>query len=199
MKKLSLGILTVAVALLALPAAASAHVVVTPSQAGVGERVLFSVSVPNERQVAVSSITLTIPMGIENVQPNVAAGWNITTAEGSGGDITDITWTGNIPVGQRADLAFKAQVPASATELDWRASQTYADGTVVSWNQKPTSSKKDADSATSGPYSVTKVADDLSAPASHTTNSTKGTVALLCSVAALVLSLGSLFLRRRRS
>jgi uncharacterized protein YcnI len=174
-------------------------VVVTPAQAGVGASVLFTVSVPNERQAAVSSLKLLIPKGVQDAQPDVTAGWDITTA-GSSDSVAAITWTGTIPVGRRADFIFKAQVPATAGELDWKAYQTYADGTVVSWDQKPAANAGDDDAAATGPYSVTKVTDDLgsSATTAQPAGSGKAALALVFGIAALVLSIGGLFLRPRR-
>lgn len=182
-----------------LPAAAFAHVVVTPTQAGVGARTLFTVSVPNEKEVAVSRIVLDIPSELQDVQPNVMAGWTITTAKDAHDNVTSITWTGTIPVGQRADLIFKAQTPASAGELDWKAYQTYADDSVVPWDQKPTSgSSKDTDSD-AGPYSVTHIVNDLTSTDSNSqvNNWDKSTLALIFAGAALLLSAVGLFLRRK--
>lgn len=199
MKKLVMGIAAVLVTVLVMPAIAFAHVVVTPDHAAVGEHVLFTVSVPNEKTVAMSSLKLTIPSGLTDVQPDVTAGWNITTATDGRDNITSITWTGTIPVGQRADLSFKAQAPAAAGELDWKATQTYADGSVVHWDQNPAATN---DSSNAGPYSVTKVVNDLSnnstnsAPAKN--GSSQATLALVLSVTALALSISGLFLRRKR-
>ncbi|HVV25709.1 MAG TPA: DUF1775 domain-containing protein [Candidatus Saccharimonadales bacterium] len=200
MKKIIVGLATAAVTVIALPAVAFAHVVVTPNQAGVGASTLFNVSVPNEKQVAVSSLTLDIPKGVQNVQPDALAGWDITTAADSAGNVTAITWTGTIPVGQREDFKFKAQAPASAANLDWKAYQTYADGTVVSWDQNPAVSGK-AVKNNVGPYSITKVVNDLSSGANNSGGSgtsTTATLALALSIAALILSIGGLFLGRRK-
>jgi uncharacterized protein YcnI len=186
--------------LFAVPAIAFAHVVVTPNHSSIGTRVLFNVSVPNEKQVPVTSIKLDIPSSLQDVQPDVIAGWDIATATDSKNNVTSITWTGNVPVGQRADLNFKAQLPATAAQIDWKAYQTYADGTVVSWDQKPSASAKDDDAGTSGPYSVTKVTNDLNSKTStnnSANNSSKTTLAFVFSIVALVLSAGSLFIRRR--
>lgn len=178
---------------LLVPALASAHVIVTPNQVGVGASAMFNVSVPNEKQVAVTSVKLDIPPGVQDVQPDVLAGWAITTS-GSGDTVTAITWTGNIPVGQRADFAFKAQASGSATKLDWKAYQTYADGTVVAWNQDP-ATKGEAVNNNLGPYSTTKVVNDLvnaSAPAKGSSTDTwpliVAIVALLVAIAALLKS-----------
>ena len=55
-------------------------------------------------------------------------------------DVTEIDWTdGNLPVGQRVDFLFQAQVPPTPTTLKWKAYQTYSDGEVVSWDQTPSS------------------------------------------------------------
>lgn len=199
MKKLLAGVAASIAIILALPAIAFAHVVVTPAQAGIGASAMFNVSVPNEKEVAVTSVKLDIPEGVQNVSPDVLSGWDITTTLGSTGAITSITWVGNIPVGQRADFAFKAQTPASATSLDWNAYQTYADGSVVHWDQNPATSGK-AVKNDAGPYSITKVVNDLSTNSSDTANdntSNKDTLALTLSIAALVLSIGGLFLRKK--
>ncbi|HVV66954.1 MAG TPA: YcnI family protein [Candidatus Saccharimonadales bacterium] len=196
MKKLLASIVTAITIAVALPAVAFAHVIVTPNQADVGASTKFNVSVPNEKEVAVTSVKLDIPKGVQNASPDVMAGWNITTTADSSGNVTSITWTGGIPVGQRADFAFKAQLPANATELDWKAYQTYADGTVVQWDQNPATNGK-AVKNNVGPYSVTKVVNDLnSSNTSQDDNSNKSTLALVLSIVALVFSLSSLFLRR---
>lgn len=196
MKKLLASITIAIISILAVPAVAFAHVVVTPNKADVGARTMFNVSVPNEKEVAVSSIKLTIPKGVQSAQPDVAAGWTIVTAKDAGGNVTSITWTGTIPAGQRADLAFKAQAPANATELDWKAYQTYADGTVVHWDQNPTTNGK-AVKDNAGPYSITTVVNDLNSGTANSTNN-QTTLALALSIAALLLSIGSLFLRRKK-
>jgi uncharacterized protein YcnI len=177
--------------IIALPAVASAHVIVTPGQVGVGEEPIFSISVPNERSSDVTSVRLAIPDGVQDVTPTVTPGWAITT-EKKGDTITSVTWTGDIPAGQRIDLSFGAQAPGKATQLDWKAYQSYADGTVVHWDQKPAGSD-DAD-GDAGPYSVTKVVDDLNAPKAAKTDS-KSTIALGFAIVAVIMGAISLFVR----
>jgi uncharacterized protein YcnI len=176
---------------------AFAHVVVAPARAGIGASTLFTVGVPNEKAVAVSSVKLTIPQGVQNVQPDVLAGWRITTTTGKNGTVTSIIWTGTIPVGQRADLVFKAQTPATVGNLDWKAYQTYADGTVVHWDQNPAQTGKTAQDD-AGPYSITRVVNDLGTGTTAPGNSPRDTLALALSIAALAFSLGSLFRRRKQ-
>jgi len=104
------------------------------------------------------------------VSPNVKPGWEINVKkEGDGEDakVTEIDWTGgSIPSGQRDDFLFSAQVPADTTTLQWKAYQTYADGTQVSWDQKPQANMSDDDREAMekkglGPYSETKIVNDL--------------------------------------
>jgi uncharacterized protein YcnI len=185
---------------LLLPAIASAHVIVTPSQAGIGQELVFNVSCPNEQQTPIVKLTLDIPKTVTDVVPTEKDGWTITTAtNGSMSDpeITAITWTGttsNIPVGQREDFGFGAQLPGTAATVDWKAYQTYADGTVVHWDQKPAGS--DDASGDAGPYSVTKVVNDLTAPASGTTTkSGSNTLSVGIAILALIVSVAAILRR----
>ena len=186
-----------ALAILLTPVLASAHVIVTPGQANVADELTFNVSVPNERQTPVTNIKLDIPSGVSEVTPTVKDGWTIQTTtakEGNDTDVTSIIWTdGSIPVGQREDFGFSAQVPAKATQLDWKAYQTYADGTVVHWDQKPAGS--DDAMGNAGPYSVTKVVNDLSSPAPSASSS--NTPALVISLVALVIAFGGILFRKK--
>lgn len=181
-----------------LPFSVFAHVVVTPSDARIGEEVLFSISVPNEKEVAVTQMKLAIPRGVSDVTPTVKDGWDIktTTVSSTSEEIASITWSnGTIPQGQRQDFTFSAQAPESATKIQWKAYQTYADGTSVAWDQTPSGS--DDSDGTQGPYSVTTVTNDLteSSVSEKTPNTVLG---LVLSMIALLLSIVSLFIRRKR-
>lgn len=200
MKRMIKGVVAGIVAALCIPALASAHVVVSPATASIGQHVVFTIAVPNERQAAVSRVRLAIPRGLTDVQPDVTAGWEIATTQAADA-VTSITWTGSIPAGQRAELRFAAQVPDNPGELAWKAQQTYSDGTTVSWNQKPTADDADNDSASSGPYSITKVTDDLTANGgaiAGTAPPLQAKLALVLGIASLALSIGALVLPRVR-
>ncbi len=195
-KKITSGL--AAVAILIAPVAASAHVIVTPSTANVAQELVFSVSVPNEEQVPVTNLKLDIPEGVTEVTPTTKDGWTIQTIMSTGADpeVTSITWTGGqIPVGQRQDFSFGAQVPAKASQLDWKAYQTYANGTIVHWDQPPAGS--DDSTGDAGPYSVTKVTDDLAAKMTAATKSSNTTVPLILSLVAIVLSTAGFMFRKK--
>ncbi len=154
---------------LVLPVFASAHVVVMPGEVGVGLRQIFNASVPNEKEIPTVGLRLVIPAGLESVTPNVKPGWKVDIKkEGEGEDavVKEINWTGgSIPDGMRDDFFFRAMAPAEATTLQWKAYQTYSDGTVVAWdvneNDIPLNAEGEHESETMNPYSETKVVNDL--------------------------------------
>ena len=186
---------------------ALAHAAVKPAEVGVGKYQTFTLAVPSEKPIATVGIRLVIPEGINSATPNVKLGWKIEKKTQPTGNkvadedgmmmdeqkLTEISWTGgNIPAGQRDEFFFSVKAPSKPTALNWKVYQTYADGTVVSWDMDP-SIKEPKDGF--GPYSITKVVDDLSAsstaPVADTQDS-NSTVALVLSVLAFVFSLGAL-------
>jgi uncharacterized protein YcnI len=182
-----------------LSTTASAHVVVKPAEALTGSYQTFVISAPNEKDIAYTTIKLVIPEGVQGVMPTAKAGWTITTdktGEGETATVNAVTWEGNVDGGFRDEFSFSAKLPDNPTELDWKAYQTYSDGTTVSWDQKQSSDSHDGESETSGPLSVTKVvsestADTATADGANDTDSAKNTaqLSLYLAIASLVLSL----------
>lgn len=189
MYKVLLGTILAIATSLALSAAASAHVVVQPDSVEPGAWQTFSMSVPNEKDTPTTRVILQIPNTLDSVTPTVQSGFTIQVAKDKDA-VKSITWTGQIPVGQRAEFGFSAQAPSKEGELRWIAYQYYSDGSVVKWQQDPGSDKSDA------PYSLTKVASTTRGTANNSSNVSN--LALGLSVAAIVLSLGTLFIRRRK-
>jgi uncharacterized protein YcnI len=171
------------------PSVAMAHVVVTPDEVGIGQHETFQVNVPNEKNSDVTELRLQLPSGLEEVSPTVKPGWQVAATK------TTIIWSrGTIPGGFNDVFTFRAQAPAQVTELNWKAYQTYADGTTVSWDQKPDGN--DDDNSASGPYSVTKVVDDLAASSAKDDDSGNNNLALILAIVALVFSLAAFQQRR---
>ena len=179
---------------------AFAHVIVTPATVQTAAWQTFNVSVPNEKTDPTIRISLNLPAGLQHVSPSVKPGWDITATS------SNITWSnGSIGVGMRDDFTFSAQVPSSPTTLEWKAYQTYADGTVVSWDE-PASSKA-AEGANKGPFSVTRIVSTLPvepavATATTTANSAQDTAdtALYVAIAGVIVGLvGVYYGVRRRS
>ena len=180
----------------------SAHTTVKPASVGVAKFQTFTVSVPSEKPIATVGIRLVLPEGLNYVSPNVKPGWKVEVKKamvGSEEKVVEINWTGgSIPKEMRDEFNFSAQVPSKPVTLAWKAYQTYADGTVVAWDQDPAAKQDHGDDfSTMGPYSKTEVIDDLSSTSANPTqpsqnSSSQSTVALAISVVALVLSIGAL-------
>ncbi len=187
---------------------AHAHVTVKPGEAGIATYQTFTVSVPVEKDLPTTGVRLTIPAGVTAVMPNAKAGWKIDlthlAAEVGGADqkdaerprkqVTEIAWTGGvIPAGQRDEFVFSAKVPSAESTLQWKAYQQYQDGSVVAWERDPKQpAAKNAagksDFSKSGPFSQTRVVDDLKE------SSYPAQLPLWLSIAAVLLSLASLLI-----
>lgn len=167
---------------------ASAHVVVKPGEALTGTYETFTVSVPNEKDVPVTALRLVIPNGVESVTPTVKQGWEIQTKK-AGDKVTEITWTGGtIDAGLRDEFSFSAQAPAKAGDVVWKAYQTYQDGVVVSWDQKPaTDHSQESEDETEGPYSTTKITNDIITTTTTEDSNAVGAYAIAGAAFALAL------------
>jgi uncharacterized protein YcnI len=204
MKKFLISILS-CVFLLTAVSPAFAHVVVRPNTANVAAFQTFTVGVPVEKEVPTTSVRLVIPEGLQHVTPNVKPGWTIdVTREGEGeaAKVTEIIWSGgSIPVGQRDEFVFSAQLPAQESTLAWKAYQTYEDGTVVSWDQDPAKEEHGhGEDRQTGPWSETKVVNDLANVGLTATEekSAEDRLPLVLSIAALLLAGTSVWMQSRK-
>lgn len=203
----SLGVITSV--FLVVPA--FAHVTVKPAEVATAAFTTFTASVPNEKDMPTVELKLLIPENLGHVTPTVKSGWEITTettgpADASGhgnAKVTSITWSGGeIPQGQRDDFTFSAKTPDDQGELQWRAYQTYADGTVVAWDRteadQPKHDDGSPDFSTAGPLSVTQVSsktpsqDTAEATPDEDNETVTAQRALYASIAAVVVALISL-------
>lgn len=208
--RLIMLVLAVIVLLLCLGGAAFAHVTVKPSEVATASYQIFAVSVPNEKSIPTESVRLDIPEALKSVTPTQKAGWEIEIEkEGSGENtvVKSVTWKGGeISDGMRDEFTFSAKTPDAATELQWKAYQTYADGTVVSWDQEREDGHgHDTDNPNQGPFSVTRVADETEQAASveqaaRTASDAKAAAerALFVAVAGVVLGLASVYVATRK-
>ncbi len=196
----------VAVGLFAFVLQASAHATVSPKTGNIGEWKTFTLAVPSEKPVATVGVRLEVPAGLSYVTPNVKPGWKIEvkkTGEGEAAVTTELNWKGgSIPAGQRDEFPFSVKLPAAAGAIAWKVYQTYADGTVVSWNQdpkaeQPKTAEGKSDFSKVGPYSETQVIDDLgagpvaAAPAAPANESPLSKIALALSAIAIAIALAS--------
>jgi uncharacterized protein YcnI len=204
-QKLSVFGLLGGIVALVFGASVSAHVVVKPAEAVAAGFQIFTIGVPNEKDIPATSIKLVIPDGIKYVLPTQKEGWQIDIEkEDAGPDapVRSITWSGNeIKAGFRDEFTFSGQVSEKATELQWRAYQTYSDSSLVSWDNDG----RESEDENSGPFSVTKVvadtatdgsirkADEVAADAKNSAN-----MALYAGIAGVVVGLAGVYLGTRK-
>ena len=189
--KTILSAVTIGVFALFLPTSAYAHVTVKPAEALSGEYQTFTTSVPNEKDIAVTAVKLMIPADVKSVTPTVKQGWEIDTKK-IGEDVTEINWSGGtIAAGLRDEFTFSAKVPANKDEIVWKAYQTYQDGSIVAWDQKPAEDHSHAvTDETKGPYSVTTVSDeDITEKENTPESNVSNMLAFIVSGVAVIVSL----------
>jgi uncharacterized protein YcnI len=122
----SLAILVCSALVLAVPAAA--HVYPTPSYVPGGKTSTLALSVPNERDVPMSAVTLTVPEGFRVVGAQPAGGWTAAVTDRSA------TWSGGeLPGRGTANLTVELEAPAEPGSVSLLAEETYPDGGVVRW------------------------------------------------------------------
>ena len=110
---------------------AFAHVTLRPAEAPPAGTTTYTVRVPSEGDSATTLVELEIPAGVTVV--SVAGASGTYELKKTGDRVTAIVWKTSIPAGERGELNFVAQNPASGAEIAWKAHQFYADGTRADW------------------------------------------------------------------
>lgn len=128
-------------ALLGIPAA-SAHVHVSSAGAVRNSVALVTFEVPNESRTgsATTQLTVTLP-DVGSARAEATPGWTATMQRNrAAGTVQSVTWTaipgGGIPADQFGLFRLSVKLP-DADSVSFPAAQTYADGTVVNWDQPP--------------------------------------------------------------
>lgn len=207
MKRIARGVvffsLAVGLSAASLSVPASAHVTVKPVEVEAASFQTFTVSVPNEKTIATTQVKVVIPDTVAHVTPTQKPGWTISVEKRGSGErasVAAISWSGaKIAPDLRDEFTFSAQVPAKETNLQWKAYQTYADGTVVAWDQAAESGH---DTPDKGPFSVTSVVTGVDKrneeERSVLVSDSSVRFALYLSGAAVLLALTALFLATRK-
>ena len=126
-------------AALGLPAAAQAHIQVTPTTVAPGDSAKFTVLVPGERDSDTVKVELQMPAGLLPFSYEETPGWKRSLVKAANGSVERAVWTGRTPGDGFAEFAFLAGAPVQPGELRFKALQTYADATVVRWIGAPDS------------------------------------------------------------
>ena len=224
----------VAAAVLLLAGPAWAHVTVTPDSAPKGSDAVLAFTVPDESGTA-STVKVAIffptdhPIAEALVEP--IAGWTATVETmklakqipTDNGPVTQgvksVTWTGgHIVPGDFQQFKVSVGLPDAAASIEFKALQTYSDGTLVSWIQDTPAGGPEPDHPAPVLTLTSGVATGTSTPtATQTTGGTStivpgssvatkssvnsakamSAVAIGIGVVGLILALGAFMLGRR--
>ncbi len=185
-------------------APAWAHVTATSDHSWRGGVAIVTFMVPNESEKASSTTRLTVDLpNVTSAHAEVMPGWSVQLDHDiPSGTFRSATWTAAPGAGIPADqfALFRIQVTLPDTDTaSFPATQTYADGKVVRWDQPPLPDGSEPEHP--APHLVltkaTPGADQPAAPSAATDSPGRwlaGT-ALAVSAASLMLTVA----RRRRS
>lgn len=202
---------TALAAALVLPAAASAHVTVSPAEVPADGFVRFTLNVPNELDNASTvKVSVQLPPGLTFVQFQPKPGWTRTvtmvkldkpiTIEGEtiNETIGTVTWSGGkIGPGEFDQFGVSAHMPNSEGKaLTFPATQTYSNGEVVRWigasdadEPAPQMMLTAADGDHHGAATGSTGSGSGAAPAAAHSDSTRTNVALGAGILGLLLGL----------
>ncbi|PTR25599.1 uncharacterized protein YcnI [Rhodococcus sp. OK519] len=128
-------------ALLLATGVASAHVSVAAPGAEQGGYSVLTFRVPTESATAgTTALTVQLP-GLKSARTEPMPGWQSTVQKDPSGVATSVTWTADPGVsvgpGQFQQFVLSAGPLPEQGEVEFPAVQTYTDGNVVNWDQKP--------------------------------------------------------------
>ena len=123
-------------------APAWAHVHASSDNATRGAMAIVTFQVPNEsdKGAATTALTVTLP-DVASARTEAMPGWTAKLdRDASSGTVGSVTWTaapgGGIGADQFALFRISVKLPDTDT-VRFPATQTYADGSVVKWDQPP--------------------------------------------------------------
>lgn len=119
-----------------------AHVHASSDNPVRGATAIVTFKVPNESNTgaATTGLTVTLP-GVGSASTEAMPGWSAKLdRDAASGTVRSVTWTaapnGGIGADQFALFRVSVQLPDAGT-VSFPATQTYADGSVVRWDQPP--------------------------------------------------------------
>jgi len=117
------------VLLCAATPAAYGHAVVQPTASRPAEQQIYTLTVPNERDSDVVSVSLQVPPDVDSVLVEEKPGWD-ARLQREGDRVAVVRWSGGRIAGDQYDtFRFIARNPVQAGELEWKVIQRYTDAT----------------------------------------------------------------------
>jgi uncharacterized protein YcnI len=149
-------------------APASAHVHASSDDAVRGGMALVTFQVPNESTTGAATTALTVDLSkVSSVQTQAVSGWTVKLdRDAATGIVHSATWTaapkGGIPVDQFGLFRITVKLPDADT-VSFSATQTYADGSAVKWDQVP----KPGEAEPSNPAPMLTLTEGSTPPPTH--------------------------------
>ena len=157
----------------AVIAPASAHVHASSDDAVRAGFAVVTFQVPNEstKGAATTALTVNLP-NLTSVQAETKPGWTTKLdRDSAAGTVRSVTWTaapkGGIPVDQFELFRISMKLPDTDT-VSFPTTQTYADGSVVKWDQQP----QPGGAEPSNPAPMLTLTDSTSPPPAQHSHST---------------------------
>jgi uncharacterized protein YcnI len=134
-----LPVIGVAAAFAAAAPPALAHIQVLPTSAAPGDPVMWEVLVPGESEARTVKVEVQVPEGVLPFSYEDTPGWKreLTLADDQSVDV--ITWTGRLASDGFVRFSFLASTPEQEGTIEWKAIQTYDDGSEAAWIEGPNS------------------------------------------------------------
>lgn len=137
MKKIATLLVSMIGALSLFAGVASAHVTIGPKETSQGAYEMFTVKVPSENEgVSTTKIQVLIPEEVNITRFEPKPGWKYEIQKDDSDKITSVTWTTvgeGLSATEFGQFNMNGKVGDKATEIVWKAIQTYSDGSVVEW------------------------------------------------------------------
>jgi uncharacterized protein YcnI len=211
MKKILTLLLSIIGGLFIFAGAASAHVTVQPKETAQGKYETFTVKVPSEKaDVKTIKIEVKVPEEVNITRFEPKPGWTYETQKDASGKIISVIWTAEGEGLSSTDFGqfnMNGKVADDATEIVWKAAQTYSDGSIVEWageenSDYPSSVTVVSPADASAHGHGTSTTDKDTATGENATEEGKETnssnTPLYLSIAALIASLLSLLISLKK-
>jgi uncharacterized protein YcnI len=140
MKKLLTFALSMIGAIIFFAGVASAHVTVQPQETSQGKYEVFTVRVPSESEAPTTKVEVQFPEEVNITRFEPKPGWTYEVQKDDTDKITSVTWTTEgegLTSTEFTQFNMQGKVSDDATEIVWKAYQTYKDGMLVEWVGAP--------------------------------------------------------------
>ena len=129
--------LAAALAALAVPGVAAAHVEVLPATVAPGADQELTIQVPNERDIATTRVSVTFPRGLSVYSLARTPGWTQQPLLSADKRLRGVVYSGGRISPRHYETFHVLAVGERSGVFAWKVLQAYADGKVKPWTGQP--------------------------------------------------------------